>query len=323
MKKDFCDYEDDGVVCPEAYELSSGASKTTKCRVIISTWSMLLKCQTDFYESFECFICDESHQASSEALGRIISNLNYVPYRFGFTGTLDGSKTHEMQCRSWFGPLIKSSTTKELMDRSILAPMEIQSLEIRYSEDDCKKVSKMDYPSEITFLVEHEKRNDFLIELAMKQDNNTILLFNLVDKHGLKIYQKAKNKAEQYGKQVHFISGTIDGNEREEIRQLMENNKNVILFASFGTMSVGVNIKNLHYIIFAHPYKAKIRTLQSIGRSLRKHDTKDKAIIYDISDNLCYKKHKNFAYKHSMERLKIYNSEGFMIKNDTIELYDT
>lgn len=317
MHTDFCEYESDGVVCSQCYELSAGASKKTDKRVVISTWSMLLQCKPEFFNQFGSFICDESHQASSDALGKIISHLGHVKFRYGFTGTLDGSKTHEMQCRSWFGPLIKASTTKELMDRDILAPLEIKCMDIRYENEECQIVSHMKYQDEIQYIIAHKKRNFKLLELAMKQENNTLLLFNMVDKHGMKLFDEAKKMAESYGKQVHLIVGDVDGDSREEIRQLMEKNNNVVLFASFGTMSVGVNIKNLHNLILAHPFKARIRILQSIGRTLRKLSGDKKAIIYDIADNFCWKKSQNHTYKHSLDRIRIYESEGFDISFST------
>lgn len=322
MRSDFCEYEIDGFVCSECYELSSGASKTTNKRVIISTWSMLLRCDAEFYTQFGSFISDECHQASSDALGKIISQLGHVKFRFGFTGTLDGSKSHEMQCRSWFGPIIKASTTKDLMDRDILAPLEIAAIDLRYDENECTAVSKLDYQNEIQYIIKHEKRNELLIDLALSQENNTLLLFNMVDKHGMKLYEKAKEKAHEYGKHVHLIIGAISGDDREDIRGLMERNNNVVLFASFGTMSVGVNIKNLHSLILAHPFKARIRVLQSIGRTLRKLSNDKKAMIYDLMDNFCHKKKQNHTYKHGLQRLKIYESEGFDVSYKTVMIGD-
>lgn len=318
MKTDFCSYESNRLICDQCYELLSGASKQTSRRVVIATWAMLYRQDVTFFTQFDVFICDEAHQADSMALGKIISMMPHVRYRFGFTGTLDGSKTHELQCRAWFGSLIKSSSTKELMDKGLLSSLEIQSLSIEYSEKDRQEMKASDYQTEISFIVSHPQRNEFLVDLALSQPNNTLLLFNLVEKHGEVIFKLAEQRAMEKGKKVFFISGDTGVDRREYIRQTMERENNVVLFASFGTLAVGVNIKNLHTIIFAHPYKARIRTLQSIGRSLRKLVGKEKAKLIDICDNLCYHKHINFALKHATERLKIYESEGFSISYDNI-----
>lgn len=318
MKSDFCSYESNRLICDQCYELLSGVSKSTSRRVVIATWAMLYRQDNDFFKQFDVFICDEAHQADTMALGKIINMMPHVRYRFGFTGTLDGSKTHELQCRAWFGSLIKASTTKELMDKGLLSSLEIRSLSIEYSEKDRQEMKASDYQTEIAFIVSHPQRNEFLVDLALSQPNNTLLLFNLIEKHGEVIFKLAEKRAEEMGKKVFFISGNTGVDRREYIRQTMEREANVVLFASFGTLAVGVNIKNLHTIIFAHPYKARIRTLQSIGRSLRKLIGKEKAILIDICDDLCYHKHTNFALKHATERLKIYESEGFGISYDTI-----
>lgn len=313
MHTDFCAYENNRFICDQCYEMAAGQPKTTSRRVVIATWSMLLRQPKEFFYPFETFILDEAHQADSMAINKIIAHLSHVPYRFGFTGTLDGSKTHEMQCRSWFGSLLRSSSTKDLMDRGILSALEVQSMCLEYHNDEKHAVSKMNYQDEIKFIVNHTKRNEWIVDLALSQPKNTLVLFNLIEKHGDKLFEIAQKKAITAGKRVYMIVGDVKVDQREMIRQIMERENNVVLFASFGTMSVGVNIKNLHSIIFAHPYKAKIRTLQSIGRTLRKLSGKEKATLIDIMDNLCYSKKVNFAYKHGVERMKIYENENFNI----------
>jgi superfamily II DNA or RNA helicase len=315
MHTDFCQYEDDGFVCDQCYEMSASQPKVTDKRVIIATWAMLMRRDSSFFAEYQTYICDEAHQADSQALGKIIQNLQHAKYRFGFTGTLDGSRSHEMQCRAWFGSIIKSSNTRSLIDQGILSPLTVRCISLEYSESDCKYAKGLKYQKEIEFIVNHEKRNDWLINLAMSQDQNTMLLFNLVDKHGMILFEKAKSQAEKYGKQVHLIVGDINADDREDIRQIMEKNNDVVVFASFGTMSVGVNIRNLHNLILAHPFKARIRTLQSIGRTLRKLEgltsQAKNAIIIDVIDNLSIGKHQNTVFKHGIQRMRIYEAESF------------
>jgi superfamily II DNA or RNA helicase len=311
MHTDFCEYESDGLVCDQCYEMLAGVSKTTSKRVIIATWSMLLRSDPEWFQPFDALIVDEAHQADSLALGKIISQQPHVKYRFGFTGTLDGSRSHEMQCRAWFGGLIRSSSTRELIDRGILSPLTVRCISLNYSDAERKIVQKLDYQNEIRYLVTHQQRNDWLIHLALSQKKNTLLLFNLVEDHGLKLFERAQSLASEYNKQVYLIVGDIGVDQRESIRQTMETHDNVVLFASFGTMSVGVNIKNLHNLILAHPFKAKIRTLQSIGRTLRKLTSDKHSTIIDIIDNLCIAKHQNIVYKHGLQRMKLYDSECF------------
>ena len=94
----------------------------------------------------------------------------------------------------------------------------------------------------------------------------------------------------------------------------METENDAIIVASYGTFSTGINIRNLHNVIFASPSKSRVRNLQSIGRALRNSTGKSKATLYDISDDLTYKKHMNFTLRHFVERVKIYKGEQFSFK---------
>jgi superfamily II DNA or RNA helicase len=73
-------------------------------------------------------------------------------------------------------------------------------------------------------------------------------------------------------------------------------------------------------MIAASPSKSKIKVLQSIGRMLRLHDTKQQAVLYDIVDNLSVGKHANFTYKHFIDRTRIYDKENFDYKIYTVPL---
>jgi superfamily II DNA or RNA helicase len=136
-----------------------------------------------------------------------------------------------------------------------------------------------------------------------------LILFNYVEKHGKVLEKMLLDK--QLKRRIFFIAGETDVEQREEIRKATEEERNAIIVASSGVLSTGVNIKNLQYLIFAHPYKAKVRNLQSIGRVLRLDDKNNKAVLYDIIDDLHYKKHQNYGLKHWKERLNIYLKEKF------------
>ena len=119
------------------------------------------------------------------------------------------------------------------------------------------------------------------------------------------ILQKAKNR------KVFFIYGGTETQQRENARKITEGESNAIIIASFGTFSTGINIKNLHNIIFASPSKSRIRNLQSIGRGLRIGDSKFKCKLFDIGDDLSWKTKKNYTLFHMIERIKIYADEDF------------
>lgn len=320
LYKDFEDYAVNFDVEKNVHKIYSGKEKTTSSRIIISTWQSIYKLGREWFEDYDAYICDEAHGADSKSLSGIVENLLNCPIRIGLTGTLDGTKLHELEMLARFGPIVKATTTKELMDEGTLAPLNIKCVKLKYPSEEVKLVRYMDYQQEIDFLVTHPKRNLALVNLALKSKNNTLMLFNFIDKHGMILYEMLKERAEKYNKKIYYISGKVDVKNREEIRAILEKEDNAILLASMGTMSVGVNVKNLHNLIFCHPYKAKIKTLQSIGRTIRKACGKDGATLMDISDDLSFFKRGagsptyNTTYKHFIERLKIYESEGFDYK---------
>jgi len=176
----------------------------------------------------------------------------------------------------------------------------------------------MTYQEEIDFLIKHVARNKFICNLTLMQTKNTLLLFQFVEKHGKHLYNYLKKQDPE--RPIFFVSGSVGVDEREEIRKITEQSRNAIIVASYGTYSTGINIRNLHNIIFAHPSKSRIRNLQSVGRGLRKAEGKDKATLFDISDDLSWKKHRNFSLKHFIERIKIYNTEKFDYKLRSIKL---
>ena len=177
----------------------------------------------------------------------------------------------------------------------------------------------MKYQDEIDFIVGNTRRNKFIKSLAVSLTGNTLLLFQYVDKHGRILYDEI-NKVTTSDRKVFFVYGGTNAETREQIRAITEEEENAIIIASYGTFSTGINIRNLHNIIFASPTKSRIRNLQSIGRGLRKGESKDKATLYDIADDLRNKSSVNYTLKHFSERIKIYSEEEFDYKIYNINL---
>mgnify|MGYP001951346325 CR=1 FL=1 len=100
----------------------------------------------------------------------------------------------------------------------------------------------------------------------------------------------------------------------------MEKQTNAIIVASMGTFSTGINIRNLHNIIFASPSKSQIKVLQSIGRGLRKSDNGRETQLFDVADDLSWKERKNYTLLHSAERVRIYNKEQFKYKMIKVDI---
>ena len=174
------------------------------------------------------------------------------------------------------------------------------------------------YQNEIEYLVASESRNKFIVNLALTQKGTTLVLFNYVEKQGKVLYKMAQERSN--GKTIMYISGEIGTDEREKIRLSMDKEENVVLFASVQTCATGINIPSIENIIFASSTKSKIRNLQSIGRGLRLKEGKSGCNLYDIADDLSYKKSINHTLKHFSERVKIYSTEQFDLKLYNIKL---
>lgn len=303
MYKDFEDYGWN--VEQYCHKIYSGKEKTTDLPVVITTWQSIYKLDRKFFKDFEVVIGDEAHQFKSKSLISIMTKLDDAKYRFGFTGTLDGSQTHKWVLEGLFGPSYKVTQTKDLIDKGHLSKLQIRVLLLKHNEHQFN-----DYEEEIQYLINHQRRNSFIKNLVNDLKGNTLVLFNRVESHGTPLYELINNSVDK-NRKVFYIHGGISTEEREKVREITEKESNAIIVASYGTFSTGINIKNLHNVVFSSPSKSRIRNLQSIGRVLRKGDSKTKAILYDIADDITYKSKKNYTLNHLIERIKIYNEEKF------------
>jgi len=312
MYSDFDDYSstDEWFNTDEyAMKIHGGTVKGERMgRIVISTWQSICKRPAEFFQVFGMVIGDEAHQFKAKSMTAIMEKCTEAKYRIGTTGTLDGAQTHQLVLEGLFGPVHKVTTTKELMDTDQLAKLEIQMLLLKYKEEHCKEISKLKYQEEIDFIVRYTPRNNFIANLALDQDGNTLVLFNYVEKHGKPLHNILKDKIKG-DRKLFYVSGETDVDTRENVRSITETQNNAIIVASLGTFSTGINIRNLHNIIFASPSKSQIRVLQSIGRGLRKSTRNTK--VYDIADDLHWKTNKNYTLNHAAERIKIYSKEKF------------
>jgi len=304
MYKDFEDYGwNVGSYCHKIY---AGKERETDSQVIITTWQSIYKLPRQYFSRFNVVIGDEAHQFKSKSLISIMTKLADAKYRFGFTGTLDGSQTHKWVLEGLFGPSYKIIKTDELMSKGHLAKLDINVILLKHLPNKFET-----YEDEVQYIIGHERRNRFIKNLALDLKGNTLILFARVEGHGQPLYELINNSNLIENRHVFFVHGGVATEDREKVREITEKETGAIIVASYGTFSTGINIKNLHNVIFASPSKSRIRNLQSIGRVLRKGDKKTKATLYDIADDISYKSRKNYTLNHLIERIKIYNEENF------------
>ena len=304
MYKDFADYGwDVGSFCHKIY---AGRERETNSQVIITTWQSIYKLPRKYFERFSVVVGDEAHQFKSKSLISIMTKLGNAKYRYGFTGTLDGTQTHKWVLEGLFGPSYKIIKTNELMKKGHVATLDINVLLLKHPPNKFEN-----FEEEVQYIIGHNRRNNFIKNLALDLKGNTLILFARVEKHGEPLYNLINNNNIIENRHVFFVHGGVDTEDREKVRDITEREDNAIIVASYGTFSTGINIKNLHNVIFASPSKSRIRNLQSIGRILRKGDNKSKATLYDIADDISYKSRKNYTLNHLIERIKVYNEENF------------
>ena len=312
MYKDFEDYGWN----PDSYchRIYSGKEKSNEYPVTITTWQSIYKLDRQFFVDYDVVIGDEAHLFKSKSLISIMTKLEHAKYRFGFTGTLDGTQTHKWVLEGVFGPSYKVTRTAELMESGHLAKLDIQCIVLKHPPQKFEV-----FEDEVQYLIGHNQRNTFIKNLVLDLKGNTLVLFQRVEAHGKPLYDLI-NESVVADRKVFFVHGGVDTQEREEVRYIVDTEENAVIVASYGVFSTGINIRNLHNVVFASPSKSRIRNLQSIGRVLRKGTNKTKARLYDISDDCSYRSKKNYTLNHLIERIKIYNEEKFNYDIVTVNL---
>ena len=317
MYNDFKTYGYD--VEKNCHKIYSGKDKNTSKRIVISTWQSIHRFQKEWFARFGTVFGDECHGFKSKSLTTIMNKCTEAEYRFGTTGTLDGALTHELVLQGLFGKIYRVTSTRALQDNDTLAKLNIRRIVLEHNEKIRKEFGKKTYQEEIEFIVTNNRRNNFIKNLTLDLKGNTLVLYNYVEKHGKPLYNLMKDEITE-GRKIFFVSGETAATDREAIRAIVEKQKNSVTVASLGTFSTGINIRNLHNIVFASPSKSQIRVLQSIGRGLRKTDDGRSTTLYDIVDDITWKTRKNYGILHADERLRIYGREKFNHKTYRVSL---
>jgi len=322
MYTDFEDYshkDTEWRIEKNCHRIYSGKDKETDLPIVITTWQSIYKLPKSWFDQFTVVVGDEAHNFQAKSLTAIMTKMNNAPFRFGTTGTIQDTKTHRLVLEGLFGEVFKVTTTDELIRSGQISNIDIKCLILEYDQEICKLMKNATYRQEIEYLISHNRRNRFISNLVLSLERNTLVLFREVENHGVILHELIKNRVKD-DRKVFFIHGKTDTDIREDVRRIVETQTDAIIVASYGVFSSGVNVRNIFNIIFASPSKSRIRNLQSIGRGLRKSETKNHLTLYDIADNLKYKGHKNLTLNHFLYRIKLYDEEKFNYKLFPIKL---
>ena len=296
---------------------------TFKTPVLISTWQSLQKLTPDFFEDVDAVIVDECHNSKAQVINSILKQCINSEYRIGTTGTLPTGAADLLTITGVLGNVLYTITSKELIDRGILTNMIVAGIIVKYPMDFILKNKGRNYQEEVKLVENYENRTKAL-EMIFRHtpdEHNVLLLCNHLD--------HVKNTAEWLkvnypNRNIKVISGSVSAAEREDIRKKLESEDGTVIVATYGTCSTGINMPKLHEVILYANSKSKIKVLQSLGRGLRKHNSKKRVILYDIVDDMSYclrtRVIRNYLYQHWKEREKYYKEQEFSVKTMEIEV---
>ena len=334
MIGDFKDYaqHDDWDADENCHGIHAGVEKSAKKPITVTTWQSVFKLPAKWFKQFDAAFMDEAHTVKAKSLTGIVESMTDCSYRIGTTGTLDDSQINRLVLIGLMGDVYQVTTTKKLIDDGTLAQFKVNAIQLDYPDEDRKGRFKVveddkgrksrvpDYKTEVDYISNHVGRLKITDNLAkVNGDKNGLFLFNYI-KHGKAIFESTRAALEGTGRQVFYVDGNTAVETREQIRKQVEKLKGAVIVASYGVYSTGINIKNLHYAVFASPTKAKIRNLQSIGRILRKPADGASATLFDLIDDLTWKGSEGYAVKHARERFKTYMNERFKVKTHKLRI---
>jgi superfamily II DNA or RNA helicase len=322
MYSDFADYSSANgwSVEDNVQMLYSGKERVFDSNLVISTWQTILsmmktdkKAMQELVDYADVIIGDECHQLRSTEVSKVIESFVKTEWRVGTTGTLDGVQLNVLTLTGLFGPAFQVVTAKELIDAGQATPVEIRIVVIKHPEVYCKALKGMKYQEEVNQIISNSARNKFIAKLAAACTGNTLILYNFVERHGNLIHEKLLETVAP-GRNVYYIHGGVDADDRENIRKIVEKEDNAIILATSSLMSTGTNIPSIANLILAIPGRSNIRIRQSIGRGLRLKDGKTVCKVFDLTDDYRVGKWRNTAMKHLDERIAVYTKEQFDMK---------
>lgn len=318
MYDDFEDYstfdESNWHVSAHCQKVSSGYSKFIEKNIVITTWQSMSKMQIDVYDNIGAVFVDETHTAQAAVLSKILENCRVTKFRHGLTGTLDNSECNQLVIQGLLGPAKKIVSAKELIDKGHASKLKIDMCILSHAKETCVEINeqkskllpKNRYVKEVDCLANLRKRTEFMFNMFEAVEGNTLILFDKVENYGKPLYEEYAAKHEN----VFLVTGEVDGTERNEIKKLIEQHDNAVIFASYGVFQQGISIKNLHNLFLISSSKSVIRVLQSLGRMMRLHKSKDCARVYDIVDDLTADgSETNYMMAHAAERIRFYYEE--------------
>lgn len=318
--EDFYEYNQESCKMKlDIQQIFAGSVIRQGSNVVIGTYQSLVKKDREYFEQFDTVIVDETHKAKSASIKTILEKCENATRKFGLSGTIPKPGTLDrLTLLAYTGPIITSIRADYLMEKGHITPCEVYVIEMDYArkevkegfkdlfqrtEEDRKRLLNL----EQQYAIQSDLRLEFITDMILKNTKNALVLFYRIE-YGNKLYEKLRQKTDR---KVFYIDGGTDKDLREHQKDHLEEGEGKIMIASFGTFSTGINVKNIHTIYLTESFKSEVIIRQSIGRGLRKHESKKKLVIIDFVDDYRIGKFKNYLYKHSLARQEIYADQNF------------
>ena len=262
-------------------------------------------------KNVDMVIADEAHKIHGESTISKVVNSIKTPHKFGMTGTLPKDIFKRWKIIGTFGEVIYRKPVSELKNEGFLTESTINMIKLIHHNPPVFKATKLDknkaYIDEVEWITTNKARNKPIADKAKSLDRNSLILVDRLA-HGETFLELLKDS----GKDVIFIHGGVPEKDRQELLRKMEVQDNIIAIAMGAIFSTGINVKNIHHVIFGYGGKSFIRIIQSIGRGLRLHDEKDVLEIHDFYDNVRY------SDDHAQKRLGYYTKEDHKVQKTKI-----
>lgn len=249
-----------------------------------------------FVDGVSTIIVDEVHGAKADVLKRLLMGVfANCPIRWGLTGTVPKEDWEFLNILSAIGPVVDRLSAKELQDKDVLANCHVNVQQIQ------EVVNFKSYPEENKYLLTNKPRLKYISEriTEISKEGNTLVLVQQI---------KAGELLVEHIPDSVFINGSVKSDARKEEYDSVSTEDCKVIVATYGVAAVGINIPRIFNLVLIEPGKSFVRTIQSIGRGLRRAQDKDFVQIWDFCASTKYSK------RHLTERKKFYRNAEYPFK---------
>ncbi len=345
LPKDFKEYSNSNeIICDE---VMGGGVEREGSNVVVGNIDSVATKPRSWFNQFGAVIMDEAHKINDsdrkgtnrmqQVMNAMFQNPN-CDYILGMSGTFETKDSGATQFNeykavtetAYLGSILQKLYVEDLKEYGSIADVEVRVMKLKCDYDLAKdfynhpdsQEEQGRYLFECNYIQGIPMYRKIVNKIACNLDFNQVLLFNTKD-FLKKMAQECQDYIDANGidKKVYIISGDTTKKDRAEIIKKLNNESNGLLFAMYSILSTGVSVKSLSGLHMVDSTKAVTTVRQSIGRVLRLHPSKDKAIVFDYVVNIPKYDRENFKgghgnsyMNHHKERMHIYMKREFETK---------